>query len=187
MFNLPNILTYTRLIGATLIPFIILTDDTYRGCFFVLIIFIICSITDFFDGYFARKFNQSSDLGKMLDPIADKLLIILVLCFLTLVYDKKYNYLIGIPSIFIIVREIIVSGIREFFGSKNDIFDVMIISKYKTAFQMFSIIFLLLSTQLFSWNIYFYYLGIFLLWISAIITIYTGLIYFKKSLTILRD
>ena len=71
--------------------------------------------------------------------------------------------------------------------SENDIFDVMIISKYKTAFQMFSIIFLLLSTQLFSWNIYFYYLGIFLLWISAIITIYTGLVYFKKSLTILRD
>ena len=187
MINIPNFLTTFRIISSVLIPFIILIDSKETGCFMVLIIFLLCSITDFFDGYIARKFNQTSDLGKMLDPIADKLLVILVLCFLTLVFNHKYNYLIGIPSILIITREILVSGIREFFGTKHNIFDVLILSKYKTAIQMVAIIILLISTQDISWYIYFYYLGIFLLWMSALISIYTGLVYFKKSLFILRD
>ena len=87
----------------------------------------------------------------------------------------------------IITREILVSGIREFFGSKNNIFDVLVLSKYKTAFQMLAIIVLLLSIQDIMYKEYFYYLGIFLLWISALISIYTAIVYFKKSLTILRD
>ena len=114
MINIPNSLTILRIIGASLIPFILLIDTREWGCFIVLIIFFLCSVTDFLDGFIARKLNQRSQLGKMLDPIADKLLIILVLCFLTLVFKDKYGYLIGIPSILIITREILVSGIREF-------------------------------------------------------------------------
>ena len=187
MINIPNFLTSFRVIGATLIPLIILTDSKEMGCLIVLIIFIFCSITDFLDGFIARKYNQTSKLGKMLDPIADKLLVILILCFFTLVFSNKYGFLIGIPSILIITREILVSGIREFFGSKNNIFDVLILSKYKTAFQMVAIIILLISTQDIIWKFYFYNIGIFLLWISALIAIYTGLVYFKKSLLILKD
>ena len=187
MINIPNFLTITRIFGSVLIPFIILIDSNAKGSLIVLIIFLLCSITDFLDGYIARKFNQNSKLGKMLDPIADKLLVILILCFLTLVFNQEYGYLIGIPSILIITREILVSGLREFFGPKNNIFDVLFLSKYKTAFQMFAIIILLISTQDFIWKFYFYYIGIFLLWISALIAIYTGLVYFKKSLLILKD
>ena len=187
MINIPNFLTSFRVIGATSIPLIILIDSKEMGCFFVLIIFVLCSITDFLDGFIARKYNQTSELGKMLDPIADKLLVILFLCSLTLVFKNKYGFLIGIPSILIISREILVSGIREFFGTKNNIFDVLVLSKYKTAFQMLAIIVLLISTQDIMYKVYFYYLGIFLLWISALISIYTGLVYFRKSLIILRD
>jgi phosphatidylglycerophosphate synthase len=111
----------------------------------------------------------------------------LVLCFLTLVFKDKYGYLIGIPSILIITREILVSGIREFFGTKNNIFDVLTLSKYKTACQMLAIILLLTSTQNFIWNVKFYYIGIVFLWISAFIALYTGLVYFIKSLKILED
>ena len=187
MINIPNSLTILRIIGASFIPFILLIDAKEWGCFIVLIIFFLCSITDFLDGFIARKLNQRSQLGKMLDPIADKLLIILVLCFLTLVFNEKYGYLIGIPSILIIIREILVSGIREFFGTKNSIFNVLTFSKYKTACQMLAIILLLISTQNFIWKIHFYYLGIVFLWISALIALYTGLIYFIKSLIILKD
>ena len=187
MINIPNLLTSFRIIGAVLIPFIILIDSKETGCFLVLIIFLLCSITDFLDGFIARKYNQTSKIGKMLDPIADKLLVILFLCSLTLVFKNKYGFLIGIPSILIITREILVSGIREFFGTKNNIFDVLVLSKYKTAFQMLAIIVLLISTQDIMYKVYFYYLGIFLLWISALISIYTGLVYFRKSLIILRD
>ena len=187
MINIPNFLTSFRVIGATLIPLIILIDSKEMGCFFVLIIFVLCSVTDFLDGFIARKFDQTSELGKMLDPIADKLLVILILCFFTLVFSNKYGFLLGIPSILIITREILVSGIREFFGSKNNIFDVLVLSKYKTAFQMLAIIVLLLSIQDIMYKEFFYYLGIFLLWISALISIYTAIVYFKKSLTILRD
>ena len=187
MTNIPNLLTTCRIIGSVFIPFILIIDSEEKGCLVVLIIFILCSITDFFDGYIARKFNQTSEIGKMLDPIADKLLVILILGFFTLVFNEKYGYLIGIPSILIITREILVSGIREFFGSKDDIFDVLILSKYKTTFQMLSIIFLLISTQDILWNIYLYFFGIIFLWISAIIAILTGVVYFKKSLIILKD
>jgi len=187
MINIPNFLTSFRLIGATLVPLIILIDSKEMGCFFVLIIFVLCSITDFLDGFIARKFNQTSEIGKMLDPIADKLLVILILSFFTLVFSNKYGFLIGIPSILIITREILVSGIREFFGSKKNIFDVLVLSKYKTAFQMLAIIVLLLSIQDIMYKDHFYYLGIFLLWISALISIYTAIVYFRKSLIILRD
>ena len=168
MINIPNSLTILRIIGASFIPFILLIDTKEWGCFIVLIIFFLCSVTDFLDGFIARKLNQRSKLGKMLDPIADKLLIILVLCFLTIVFKDKY-------------------GIREFFGTKNNIFDVLTLSKYKTACQMLAIILLLTSTQNFIWNVKFYYIGIVFLWISAFIALYTGLVYFIKSLKILED
>ena len=101
MINIPNFLTSFRVIGATLIPLIILIDSKEIGCFFVLIIFIFCSITDFLDGFIARKYNQTSELGKMLDPIADKLLVILILCFFTLVFSNKYGFLLGLSLIHI--------------------------------------------------------------------------------------
>jgi len=187
MINIPNSLTILRIIGASFIPFILLIDTREWGCFIVLIIFFLCSVTDFLDGFIARKYNQTSELGKMLDPIADKLLVILILCFFTLVFSDRYGFLLGIPSFLIITREILVSGIREFFGSKNNFFDVLVLSKYKTAFQMLAIIVLLLSIQDIIYKDHFYYLGIFLLWISALISIYTAIVYFRKSLIILRD
>ena len=90
-----------------LIPLIILIDSKEIGCFFVLIIFIFCSISDFLDGFIARKLNQRSQLGKMLDPIADKILIVFILFALAI---NLSSYIVGFFASLIISREILVSA-----------------------------------------------------------------------------
>ena len=134
------------------------------------------------DGYLARKLNLKTDLGRMLDPIADKLLVILVLSFLILIYGDAYNYLLGIPSILIIAREIIVSGIREFFGSTKGNFSVTKLSKFKTGIQMIAIICLLLAMLKIFKDYYFFEIGVLCLWLAAVFAIYTGLLYAKQAI-----
>ena len=134
------------------------------------------------DGYLARKLNLQTDLGRMLDPIADKLLVILVLSFLILIYGDTYNYLLGFPSILIIAREIIVSGIREFFGSTKGNFSVTKLSKFKTGIQMIAIICLLLAMLKIFKDYYFFEIGVLCLWLAAVFAMYTGLLYAKQAI-----
>ena len=134
------------------------------------------------DGYLARKLNLHTDLGRMLDPIADKLLVILVLSFLILIYGDTYNYLLGFPSILIIAREITVSGIREFFGSTKGNFSVTKLSKFKTGIQMIAIICLLLAMLKIFKDYYFFEIGVLCLWLAAVFAIYTGLLYAKQAI-----
>tara|TARA_X000001036_G_scaffold337756_1_gene316755 strand:+ start:710 stop:1141 length:432 start_codon:yes stop_codon:yes gene_type:complete len=134
------------------------------------------------DGYLARKLNLQTDLGRMLDPIADKLLVILVLSFLILIYGDEYNYLLGFPSILIIAREIIVSGIREFFGSTKASFAVTKLSKFKTGIQMIAIICLLLAMLKFFKDYYFFEIGVLCLWLAAVFALYTGLVYAQQAI-----
>jgi len=165
-----NILTFFRIIASLTIPIgywliINFSKNTNEEIFFLflLTLFILASISDFLDGFLARKWNQESDIGKILDPIADKLLVIISLIILIISFEE--NPIIFFSSILIIFREILISGLREITKSSGLILNVTKLSKWKTAAQLASIILLFL-------NIFYYnnsYEGlIFPLWIYSI-------------------
>tara|TARA_Y100001970_G_C14156869_1_gene816082 strand:- start:997 stop:1605 length:609 start_codon:yes stop_codon:yes gene_type:complete len=165
-----NILTFFRIIASLIIPIgywliINFSKNTNEEIFFLflLTLFILASISDFLDGFLARKWNQESDIGKILDPIADKLLVIISLIILIISFEE--NPIIFFSSILIIFREILISGLREITKSSGLILNVTKLSKWKTAAQLASIILLFL-------NIFYYnnsYEGlIFPLWIYSI-------------------
>lgn len=141
--NVPNILTKIRIILVPLICILIYLHHQININFFhilsILLVFI-ASITDFFDGKIARKYNIVSSFGRCMDPIADKLLVLSLIVML--IYT---NTAWLFPSIIILFREIFISGIREFCTKeKNIIIYVSKLAKYKTATQMFSLLFLLM-------------------------------------------
>ena len=142
-------------------------------------LFIISSISDYFDGYLARVLNQSSKLGTLLDPIADKLLIASVI--VVLVDTNVISNLHVIPAIIILLREIAISGLREFLAKMNTDMPVSILAKYKTTFQMVSLSILIISLG-FQLNDFLWNLGLVTLWIAAIITLLSGYNYMAKGL-----
>ena len=141
--TLPNLLSISRVF--LLIPIIFLFEKE----FYVLacIFFIVASLTDFFDGYIARKRNLESDLGGLLDLLADKLFVSILLIWFCFNLD---SLLILISTILIVSREIIISYVRLFLVSSNKITDIKsdIYGKLKTTFQMISLGFLLISSLL---------------------------------------
>ena len=178
MKTLPNILTILRII---LIPVIILLIvlDTYNANFLALIIFIIASLSDYLDGYLARKYKFTSNFGTMLDPIADKLLIILVGSILC--YRGDINGIHLIPFLLIVSREIFISGIREYLAQLNEKISLPVskLGKYKTAAQMMAL-FCLLLNPLVSNNLFFTdELGILILWIASILSLLSGYQYYR--------
>ena len=187
MKNLPNYLTCIRILGSVILPIILLYNADVIGCLIALNIFIICSITDYFDGYLARLMKHESSFGKMLDPIADKLLVIMILVALPLVYKDSYTFALGIPSIIIISREILVSGIREFFGSSTGTFSVTKMSKFKTTTQMISIMGLLaFNIPIFNIPLVFT-ISTVLLWLAALFAMITAFSYVNSALKLLRN
>jgi CDP-diacylglycerol--glycerol-3-phosphate 3-phosphatidyltransferase len=142
-------------------------------------LFIISSISDYFDGYLARVLNQSSKLGTLLDPIADKLLIASVI--VVLVDTNVISNLHVIPAIIILLREIAISGLREFLAKMNTDMPVSKLAKYKTTFQMVSLSILIISLG-FQLNDFLWNLGLVTLWIAAIITLLSGYNYMAKGL-----
>ena len=144
------------------------------------LIFAIAGITDWLDGYLARTLNAQSSFGKMLDPVADKLLVATALVIL--VHQDRADVL---PAIAIICREILVSGLREHLAGTNISMPVTRLAKYKTALQIIAISALLLAPALdeyFGINSLFQYFGRFCLVGAAILTLITGYAYLKKGL-----
>lgn len=185
--NIPNILTIFRII---LIPIIIasfyLEQDLFH--FVAAGLFILASVTDFFDGFLARTLEATSSFGKFLDPIADKLLVAsIILMLVSFDYIKDYDI---IAATSILCREILVSGLREHLAQLNISVPVSNLSKIKTATQMVAIFLLLLGVQGPSFaeveqitDINTTVLvGRILLWISAILTVITGYAYLKAGL-----
>ena len=173
--HLPNILTAVR-IGV--IPIIVLTfyfDDATIAHQLSAFLFLIACITDFFDGYLARKFDIESNLGKMLDPIADKILVGSIL--IMLVKFEKVNEL---PCILILTREFAVAGLREFLAEIRVSVPVSRLAKIKTFMQMGALFILLLGTQG-SGIPYLSEFGQIALWGAAIITVFTGWLYFNAA------
>jgi len=142
--KIPNLLTMMRII---LIPVIIYSFYVPSKIPNIIVasLFFFASLTDFFDGYLARRMKIQSNFGKCLDPIADKLLVAVSLVML--VNFSEQNMYILIPSIIIICREIIVSGLREFLAEINVGVPVTRLAKWKTASQMFAVSALLLASN----------------------------------------
>ncbi len=183
--NLPNLLTYARLAAVPAVVALLFwpRDDWMR--WMALAIFIAAGITDYFDGYFARAYAQQSALGRMLDPIADKLLV--AACLLMLVADKTIQGWSLWAAIVILCREILVSGLREFLAELKVGVPVSRVAKWKTTFQLLSLGFLIAGPAgetVLPGNIL---IGTVLLWVSAILTIYTGWDYFRTGIHHLMD
>ena len=183
--SLPNILTYGRIAA---VPALVATFyfDGPTPQWVALWIFIIAGITDFLDGYLARIWDQQSSLGRMLDPIADKLIVSAAL--LMLASNNTISGLSLIPAIVILMREILVSGLREFLAELRISVPSSRLAKWKTAVQIVSICFLLAGdageTVLPGTLV----IGIGGLWLAAIITLYTGYEYFRAGIThLLRE
>jgi CDP-diacylglycerol--glycerol-3-phosphate 3-phosphatidyltransferase len=144
------------------------------GYFLALILFFLAGITDYFDGYLARKYNAVSKLGEILDPIADKILILFVLFGLAI---NLSSYLVGFIGAIIITREIWVGALRDLNArnGKSDVTKVTFIAKIKTSIQIFTISIYLFGLTLN--NMLILIIGDIFLFISLFITLYTGFIY----------
>lgn len=183
-FNLPNMLTYARILAVPLIVLCfyfegrISPTDWWRWA--ALTIFIIASITDYLDGYIARIWSQTSNIGKMLDPIADKLLV--SACLLLLAFDRTIDKWSLWAAIIILCREILVSGLREYLAALKVSVPVTRLAKWKTAIQLVAIGFLLAGPAGDKVLPYTTEIGLALLWISALVTLYTGYDYFRAGL-----
>jgi len=173
-----NVITLSRILCAILIYLILYLENNYM---IALFLFFIASFSDFLDGYLARKTNSVSVLGEILDPIADKLLIVFVLIGLSINLD---SFLIGFISAVIISREIWVAALRDINArnSQSDKTKVTFLAKTKTAIQMFSILMYLLGLTISNMMILFF--ADIILVIALLVTIQTGFQYtiltFKK-------
>lgn len=176
MYNLPNLLTISRIV---VIPAIFLSVYITSMWWAILaaVLFIVASITDYFDGYLARSRGETSALGRLLDPIADKLLVTSALVVLLAKPGMVESKLSFIPVIVILCREILVSGLREFLREVNVGLPVTHLAKWKTGFQMTALSMMLLKGV---W--YWGGIGEVLLWIAGVLTFITGYQYFQKSL-----
>lgn len=179
-WTLPNILTYARI---ALVPVLVLTFfiSGSTGRWIAVGLFIIASITDYVDGYIARAWQQQSSLGTMLDPIADKLLVAAAL--LLLAANETIAGISLFAAVIILSREILVSGLREFLATLQVSVPVTQLAKWKTAIQMVAITVLLCADpggqHLFA---YASELGIVMLWVAAMLTLYTGYDYFRAGM-----
>lgn len=177
MYNLPNILTISRIAVIPLI-FMSIYFTSYTWAMLAGILFVAASITDYLDGYLARAWNETSAFGRLLDPIADKLLVATALVVI-LAKPNMYSLNITIiPAFVILCREILVSGLREFLREVNVGLPVTKLAKWKTAFQMTALAMMLFKDLWIGWS----YTGEFLLWVAAILTFITGYQYYQRSL-----
>ncbi|MBM1220384.1 CDP-diacylglycerol--glycerol-3-phosphate 3-phosphatidyltransferase [Ponticoccus sp. SC2-23] len=136
-WNLPNILTVLRLLAAPGIAIMFLYFARPWADWYALALFMGAAITDFFDGYLARAWKQESRFGAMLDPIADKAMVIIAL--LVIAGFSGMNPWILLPATLIIFREVFVSGLREFLGANASLLKVTKLAKWKTTAQMVAI------------------------------------------------
>lgn len=181
MYNLPNLLTISRIFVIPVI-FLSLYIHSFAWSMFVAILFVVAAVTDYFDGYLARCRNETSAFGRLLDPIADKLLVASALVVILGKPGMVWTDLSYIPVFVILCREILVSGLREFLREVNVGLPVTRLAKWKTGFQMTALA-MMLFNGLWIWN----YIGEFLLWIAALLTFITGYQYFQKSVDYVKS
>ncbi len=202
-WNVPNILTILRLLAAPGVPVMFLYFHRPWADWAALALFLLAAVTDWFDGYLARAWNQQSRFGAAMDPIADKAMVVIALVVIT-GYSGMNPWLI-LPATVILFREVFVSGLREALGDKATQLAVTKIAKWKTTTQMVAISVLFLGTGLayvehgqppvvgatglpgdMAWSSLATLLGLILIWIAAALTAWTGWDYFRKAMPFLR-
>jgi len=149
--------------------------------FWVTGVYAFISITDYLDGYLARKLNMTSQLGAFLDPVADKLMVSTALILLVDFYPTDTHWYITICALIIISREILVSALREWMGTigQRSTINVSYIGKVKTFVQVFAILFLLYQQPFF--GLPSFEIGVTLLLAATLLTLYSGFIYLKEG------
>jgi cardiolipin synthase len=176
--TIPNILTSIRIL---FIPVIIMAfyHESTLGYGIAAVCFIGACITDYLDGLMARLLSQSSKLGQFLDPTADKLLVVSTLFLL--VGFNKIDRLSFIPAIIILCREVMVSGLREVLSELRISMPVTVLAKWKTTLQMLALSFLMVSGMM-GFEGILHRVGEIMLWISALLTLVTGVSYVRAGL-----
>ena len=200
MFALPNALTILRivLVPVFVVAFVLPGDAARLVAFAV---FCLAGISDWLDGFAARKLNAGSDFGRMLDPIADKVLVAVALMMLVAegtfrrenpaTGDTAFSLLKLVPALIILSREILVSGLREFLAGTRVSVPVTAVAKFKTAVQMIAIGGMILTPLASEYAPDMpgkTYTGIayLMLWVAAALTVYTGVVYFRNGMAHLR-
>ena len=144
--TIPNMLTILRLLAAPGVAVMFLYFARPYADWYALILFVTAALTDFVDGYLARRWKQVTKLGTMLDPIADKVMVVIALMVISWIYG--FRGLVVLPATIILFREVFVSGLREFLGDTAGTLKVTVLAKWKTTVQLVAI------TVLFSMGIF---------------------------------
>ena len=211
IWTFPNILTILRLLAAPAVAVMFLYFNRLYADWFALILFISAALTDWFDGFLARTWKQETKFGTMLDPIADKAMVVIALLIIV-GYSSMSPWLV-LPTTLIVFREVFISGLREFLGNDAATLKVTRAAKFKTTAQMLAIA-TLFSQGIFehhfalslvdmeaegrklpngelSWAlrgmVWSGHIGLWLLWGAALLTLITGWDYFQKALPFLRE
>jgi cardiolipin synthase len=174
--SIPNLLTLSRIAVIPLLVLLFYWDSPMSG-WVALGLFTVAAITDFFDGYFARSLDQHSILGRMLDPIADKLFVASVVLMLV-AFDRAPV----LAALVILCRELLVSGLREFLAEIRVSMPVSRLAKWKTFIQMFALGFLLVGEvgpSFFHPAVTTMLIGEILIWVAATLTLVTGYDYLR--------
>ena len=184
MLSLPNLLTLSRILAVPILVFLLWRPQPIDYAI-TFVLYCIVGITDYFDGYLARAWNSISRLGQFLDPIADKIMVAAVL--IMLISSRKSNpvpEIAGlhiIPALVILLREIIVSGLREFLGPLNVSVPVSALAKWKTTLQLVALGALILGGAVPA-QPWVHAIGILTLWTAAALTLVTGYDYLRIGL-----
>jgi cardiolipin synthase (CMP-forming) len=181
---LPNILTYGRIVAVPIVVGCLFWQSILGGGLWLrwaaFVVFIAAAISDFLDGYFARMWSQQSSLGRMLDPIADKLLV--ASCLLMFAAGGTIRGWSLFAAIVILCREILVSGLREYLAELRVSVPVTRLAKWKTTLQLIAVGFLIAGEAGDAIIRGITVIGIALLWLSALLTLYTGWDYLQAGL-----
>ena len=178
--SLPNILTYGRIAAVPVLAALLFFYDDPAARWAAFAIYTAACITDWLDGYLARIWEQQSNLGRMLDPIADKLLVGATL--LMLVYTRDIAGWSIWAALIILAREILVSGLREFLAELNVKVHVTQLAKWKTAFQFIALAMILVGPAADAYVPGIADAGVVILWMSALLTLLTGYDYLKAGI-----
>jgi len=186
---LPNILTYARIAAVPVVVGVLFWQSIFEGPLWLrwvaLAVFVAAGVTDFLDGYFARIWGQQSSLGRMLDPIADKLLV--AACLLMLAAGSTIRGWTLLAAVIILCREILVSGLREYLAELQVSVPVTRLAKWKTSAQLVAVGFLIAGEAGDRVVPVVSQVGILLLWLSAMLTLYTGYDYMRAGLRYMID
>lgn len=193
MLNLPNILTLSRIAMIPLLAALLWWPGWEAGYLAAFVLYCLMGFTDYFDGYLARTSGTVSKLGIFLDPIADKIMVVSVILVLTAMGVLRGPF-VGdmhvIAGMIIVMREIAVSGLREFLGPLQVSIPVSKLAKWKTTFQLVSLGALILGQGLPGWNVDVgaqlinvpHTVGLTTLWAAAVLTVITGWDYLRVGL-----